>query len=138
MVLNSGTRADFLNGIFVSENTRIPCIDIDGASTIASPAPTFRSTVLSCAGGPFRTTDGDQAEAPATLFAAGNDNLSTGYIPTLSQVFINGGNEAARAATNPTTTSAFLLSVNFIGAVSGPSDSWYVGWTCGLAGATPC
>jgi hypothetical protein len=53
-------------------------------------------------------------------------------------VFINGGNESGRVATNPTTFSSFFLATNFIGAVSGPNDTWFVGWTCGLAGATSC
>ena len=138
VVMNSGTRADFLNGIFVSENTRIPCIDVDGASTIAAPGPTFRSVALTCAAGPFRTTDGDQDTAAAALFTAGTNNQATGYISTLTQVFINGGNESARVATNPTTDSPFFLGVSNIGAVFGTNDTWYVGWTCGLAGATAC
>jgi hypothetical protein len=69
---------------------------------------------------------------------AGSNNLATGYIPTLTQVFINGGTESGRVATNPTTFSSFFLATNFIGAVSGPNDTWFVGWTCGLAGATSC
>ena len=94
--------------------------------------------VLSCAGGPYRTTDGDQDAQPEAIFTAGANNLATGYVSTLSQVFINGGNESGRIATNPTTVSAFFLAVTYIGAVSGPNDNWYVGWTCGLAGAAAC
>jgi hypothetical protein len=41
-------------------------------------------------------------------------------------------------ATNPTPVSAFFTSVSYIGAVSGLNDNWYVGWTCGLAGAASC
>ncbi|WP_397400029.1 hypothetical protein [Phenylobacterium sp.] len=139
ILMNSGTRADFLNGLVVSENTRIPCLDIDGASTMVEPRPAFRSVVFACVGGPYRTTDGDQDAAPEALMTvAGSNNLATGYIPTLTQVFINGGNESGRVATNPTTFSSFFLATNFIGAVSGPNDTWFVGWTCGLAGATSC
>ena len=138
IVLNSGTRYDFLNGLVTSPNTAIPCLDIDGAGTVADPKPTFRSVVLSCAGGPYRTTDGDQDAQPEAIFTAGANNLATGYVSTLSQVFINGGNESGRIATNPTTVSAFFLAVTYIGAVSGPNDNWYVGWTCGLAGAAAC
>jgi hypothetical protein len=138
IVLNSGTRYDFLNGVVYSANTRIPCLDIDGAATIAAPAPTFRSIAFSCAGGPYRDNDGDQNAAPQQLFTAGTNNIATGYTPTFSQVFINGGNESALIATNPTSTSPFFLNVSYVGAVSGPNDNWYVGWTCGLAGATAC
>ena len=138
IVLNSGTRYDFVNGLVVSENAAIFCLDIDGASTLADPKPTFRSVVFSCARGPYRTTDGDQDAAPEALFTAGTNNLATGYVSTLSQVFINGGNESGRLATNPTAVSPFFLAVSYIGAVSGPNDNWYVGWTCGLAGAASC
>lgn len=138
IVLNSGTGYDFLNGVVYSANTRIPCLDIDDAATVAAPAPTFNSVAFSCAGGPFRTTDGNQDAAAQQLFTAGANNISTGYTPSLAQVFINGGNESGRVATNPTAFSAFFQNVNYIGAVSGPGDVWYAGWSCGLAGATSC
>jgi hypothetical protein len=138
IVLNGGTRADFLNGVVYSANTAIPCLDVDGASTMADPKTTFASVAFACAGGPYRTTDNDQPTGPATLFTAGPNNIATGYTPTFSQVFINGTNESGRVATNPTPVSAFFTSVSYIGAVSGLSDNWYVGWTCGLAGAASC
>ncbi len=138
IVMNGGTRVDFLNGLVVSANSRIPCLDVDGTSTIAAPAPAFRSVIFACAAGPYRTTDGDQDAAPAALFAAGTNNLDTGYVSTLTQVFINGGNESGRVATNPITISPFFLGVSNIGAVFGSNDNWYVGWTCGLAGSTAC
>ena len=138
IVLNSGTGYAFINGFVYSANTSIFCLDIDGASTSTTPAPTFNSMAFSCGAGPYRTTDGDQDAAAATLFTARANNLATGYTPTFSQVFINGSNESARVATNPTPTSAFFLNAGFAGAVSGPNDNWYVGWTCGLAGGTAC
>lgn len=138
MVLNSGTGFDLLNGVIYSANPAIPCLDIDDAATLAAPAPNFASVALSCGAGPFRTTDNNQNEGPAQRFTAGTNNISTGFTPTFSQVFINGSNESGRVATNPTPTSAFFLGVNYIGAVSGPNDNWYVGWTCGLAGAASC
>lgn len=138
IVMNSGTRYDFLNGFVYSANTSVPCLDIDAASTVAAPAPTFRSVAFACAGGAYRTTDNDQDTQPEAIFTAGTNNIATGYTQTFSQVFINGSNESARVATNPTSTSAFFLNVPYAGAVSGPNDNWYVGWTCGLAGGTAC
>jgi hypothetical protein len=138
MVLNSGTRFDVLNGFLYSANTAVPCLDIDGASTMTAPAPAFQSVAFSCGGGPYRTTDNDQGTAPETVLTASSTNVATGYTPTFSQVFINGSNESARAPTNPTTVSSFFLNVPYSGAVSGPNDTWYVGWTCGLAGAASC
>ncbi len=138
IVLNSGTRYDFLNGMVYSANTSIFCLDIDGASTIAAPAPSFRSVAFSCAAGPYRNTDGDQNDAPQQIFTAGTNNIATGYTPTFTQVFINGGNENALIPTNPTSVSSFFVNTTYVGAVSGPNDNWYVGWTCGLAGGTAC
>ncbi|MFM8375798.1 MAG: hypothetical protein ACKN9P_07045, partial [Phenylobacterium sp.] len=138
IVVNSGTRFDFLNGVVYSANTSIPCLDVDGSATMTDPKPSFSSIAFSCAGGPYRTTDNDQATAPEALFTAGPNNIATGYTPTFSQVFINGSNESGRVATNPTPFSAFFLATSYIGAVSGLNDNWYVGWTCGLAGAASC
>ncbi len=138
VVMNSGTGYDFVNGVFYTANTTPFCIDVDGAATVAAPAPTFRSVALSCPAGPYRTTDGDQDGAPQQLFEAGANNIATGFTPTFSQVFINGSNESGRVATNPTSVSSFFLVTSYIGAVSGPNDNWYVGWTCGLAGAASC
>ena len=138
MVLNSGTGYDLLNGVIYSASTRIPCLDIDDAATIAAPAPTFRSVAFACGAGPFRTTDNNQDAAAEQLFTAGANNIATGFTPTFSQVFINGGNESGRVASNPTAVSAFFLVTSYIGAVSGPNDTWFVGWTCGLAGAASC
>ena len=105
---------------------------------MADPKATFASIAFACGGGPYRTTDNDQATAPEALFTAGANNIATGYTQTFSQVFINGTNESGRVAANPTPVSAFFTSVSYIGAVSGLNDNWYVGWTCGLAGAASC
>ncbi len=138
IVVNSGTRFDFLNGVVYSAHPSIPCLDVDGSATLADPKPTFSSIAFACAGGPYRTTDNDQPTAPEALFTAGPNNIATGYTPTFSQVFINGSNESGRVATNPAPFSAFFLATSYVGAVSGLNDNWYVGWTCGLAGAASC
>jgi hypothetical protein len=138
IVINSGTRFDFVNGVVYSGHPSIFCLDVDGSATMVDPKPTFSSIAFSCPAGPFRTTDNDQPTAPQALFTAGPNNIATGYTPTFSQVFINGSNESGRVATNPTPFSSFLQSAGFIAAVSGPNDNWYVGWTCGLAGAASC
>jgi hypothetical protein len=127
-----------VNGVVYSGHPSIFCLDVDGSATMVDPKPTFSSIAFSCPAGPFRTTDNDQPTAPQALFTAGPNNIATGYTPTFSQVFINGSNESGRVATNPTPFSSFLQSAGFIAAVSGPNDNWYVGWTCGLAGAASC
>ena len=57
---------------------------------------------------------------------------------TLQSGFINGTNESGRPATNPTPVNAFFQAVNYIGAVRDASDTWWQGWTCGLAAGSTC
>jgi hypothetical protein len=65
IVMNSGTRFDFLNGVAYSAHPSIPCLDVDGASTMADPKATFASIAFACGGGPYRTTDNDQPNTSA-------------------------------------------------------------------------
>ena len=47
--------------------------------------------------------------------------------------FVNGANETAVAAFNPTALSSFFDAVTYIGAVRNAADTWYLGWTCDSA-----
>ena len=67
---------------------------------------------------------------------SGNNNVAAGT-STLQSLFVNGGNESAVIATNPTALSPFFQNVPYIGAVRDSSDLWFSGWTCGLGFTTP-
>jgi len=96
--------------------------------------PIFRSIFFSCA-----TAFRDEADVTAAEIAAifnGNNNVANGT-STLQNIFVNGTNETAVTATNPTTFSAFIQNVPYIGAVRDNADLWFAGWTCGLGFSTP-
>jgi hypothetical protein len=149
MLLRGGTDYALINSVVVGTQA---CLDIDatgGTTTRAADAglqdlgpPVFRSVQLACPTA-FRA-DGNEA-AVATIFGTGTNNNNSAFAPSLSSVFINGANEAAVPATDPTTFNADafagagqpnaaapnrLSAVNYIGAVRDANDTWFAGWTC--------
>lgn len=139
IVLNSGTDATFLNTVATVSptGTTIACLDIDDAAT-EGRAPAFNSVHFSCPIA-FRA-DGNEA-ATQGFFTAGANNTANGTsslaAPTSGPIaFINGANETAVVATNPTTFSTFFQNVSYIGAVRDASDTWWQGWTCRLDGSS--
>lgn len=119
-----GASGRFLNGVVTGSTI---CAVTDAANT--SPAPRFDSMLFSCSG-----TLGVSA---TTLIAAGSNN-STGIATTLTNRFINGPAETARAAINPASIDPFFTATNYIGAVRDAADTWWVGWTCGLSTGSTC
>ena len=151
MILRGGTDYALLNSILIGA---VNCLDIDetnGTTTRAADAalqdlgpPVFRSVVMSCPT-PF-TNDGNVSVATVSaIFGSGTNNNNSAYTPSLTGVFINGPNETAVAATDPTPFNADqfagagqpnaaapnrLTAVTYIGAVRDANDTWYAGWTC--------
>jgi hypothetical protein len=148
MLLRGGTDYALLNSIVIAPNN---CLDIDetgGTTTRAADnglqdlgPPVFRSVVMKCAN-PY-TNDGNVTTAQiAAIFGTGTNNNNDNYTPSLTGTFINGPNEAAVAATDPTAFNADpfitvnaaapnrLSVVTYIGAVRDAVDTWYAGWTC--------
>jgi hypothetical protein len=134
ITLNSGTGGRFINGVATSPNPSTACLDIDGSATVAA-APRFDSVNLACTI-PFRDDTDVNAAATASVFNAGANN-SSNHSSTLNG-FINGPNETARPATNPSTIYAFFSNTTYVGAVRDASDTWYQGWTCGLTAGSTC
>lgn len=134
-VLNTGTGGRFINGVFTTANAATACIDVDDTSTVAA-APRWDSVVLACGALPFRNDSGVDAAQVTTLFNAGSNN-SASHTSTLSG-FVNGSNEMGRVATNPQAIYAFFDNVTYIGAVRDANDTWWSGWTCGLATGSSC
>lgn len=125
------------------------CFDIDDGVITMQPAnpalqeagpPIFRSVFASCP-----TLARDEADVTAVQFQAiftGNNNAVGAN--SLVSLFVNGANENAVTATNPSsvsglpiTPSNFITNVGYIGAVRDNGDQWFVGWTCGLGFGTP-
>ena len=148
MLLRGGTDYALLNSIVVGPQN---CLDIDatGGTTIRAVdaalqdngPPVFRSARLACPTA-FRN-DGNVTTAElAAIFGSGTNNNSDAHAPTFSSVFINGANESAVPATDPTpfNNDPFfavnaaapnrLSLVAYIGAVRDAADNWYAGWAC--------
>lgn len=133
LVGNTSTNSVWINSVVVMTAATAGCVDIDDATTQA----TFHSVVLACAT-PFTEDSNVNAAANQALFNAGTNNSST-FTSTLSGTFINGANENARTPyANITSLSSFLTNPGYIGAVKDANDTWWQGWTCGLAAGSTC
>lgn len=148
--IRGGADASFVNGIVVAANT--PCVIINAAetgpndkSTIrpANPAlqdkgpPVFNSVYFACtalAAAGSGAADPTIAETTAVI-AAGSNNVTNGTVAAaLTDGIYPGsgvtGMTAFNAATLNPSGSSFLVSTSYVGAVSGPNDTWFQGWTC--------
>ncbi|MBX3562419.1 MAG: hypothetical protein KF780_11485 [Sphingomonas sp.] len=151
ILLRGGTDYALLNSIVVGPQA---CIDIDatGGTTIRAAdaglqdngAPVFRSVVLSCPTA-FRDDGNVTVAEVAAIFGSGTNNNNSAFTSSLANLFVNGPNETAVTATDPTPfnddpyagagqpNSAApnrLTSVSYIGAVRDAADTWYAGWAC--------
>jgi hypothetical protein len=79
-------------------------------------------------------TGGVTTQQVADVFNAGTD-VTSAFTATLTNVFVNGANEAGRNATDPKVVDAAFDTTTYIGAVRDASDTWYTGWTCNSATA---
>ena len=133
--IRGGTDYAIVNSLLVDATGGTPCLRIDLPETVqASGADengplVFNSFVLDCADD-FRDGSGGITEAQVqTIFNNGSNN-DANFTNTLSGLFINGANESAVTAFDPTALSSFFDTVDYIGAVQQSGDDWYQGWTC--------
>ena len=63
-------------------------------------------------------------------FIADSANNNSAFTLSLTGVIVNGANETAVTATNPTTISSFFDATTYVGAVRNAQDTWYRDWTC--------
>ena len=66
----------------------------------------------------------------AGFFGAGANNNNDTLTTSFTNGFVNGANEAAVPAIDPTALGTFFTPVAFVGAVRDANDTWYAGWTC--------
>ena len=71
----------------------------------------------------FFTTGGSSGN---TTNGTAANALQNGYFPTATTLAV----AAFDARTLNPSGSSFLVQTNYIGAVSGPTDTWFQGWTC--------
>ncbi|WP_341209879.1 hypothetical protein [uncultured Sphingomonas sp.] len=115
--------------------------------TINQPAPTptptgtATPTPLTSAQFALATTQSGvtiTADEQVALVNAGQNNNLNGFGTTLNGVYPVSGTSLATAS-NPQTVlgnTAFLQNTSFVGALSGPNDNSFSGWTCNSSSAT--
>ncbi len=143
------------------------CLRIADAITLSNPnaigagaaanGSLFNSVFFSCAGGSTSGASPITAADVTAQVGRGAGNVLNG-VSTLTGGFINGANENAVSPTsfgtnttgnplnanlNPvvgtnSNITSFLTPTTWIGAVQGPTDTWYAGWSCGLPGQPAC
>ena len=148
ILLRGGTDYALLNSVVTGPQA---CLDIDetgGTTTRGTDAalqdvgaPVFRSVQLACPTA-FRSDGNVTPDQIAAIFGTGANNNNSAFTISLTNVFVNGPNETAVTATDPTPFNADqfatvnanapnrLENVNFIGAIRNAQDSNFSGWTC--------
>ena len=136
MVLRAGTGAKLWN--IVASNWRDDCLDIDDASTYANrdsaTGITIQSTLLGCSS---PTDDGSDDGDLRTWFEGQANNRIGG---TSLSGFVNGVQEMAMTATDPSAVDSFFDSVDYVGAVksSSSTDNWTLGWSYAINPEPTC
>jgi hypothetical protein len=148
ILMRGGTDYGLLNSIVVSTAA---CLDVDetgGTTSRAADAglqdlgpPIFRSVRLACPTA-FRDDGNVALAALQTIFGSGTNNNASAHVSTLTGGYVNGANETAVTATDPTAFNADafatvnaaapnrLTAVTYIGAVRDAADNWFAGWVC--------
>lgn len=128
LVFNTGTDVNLYNSVVRLTGGTAACLDMDN---LPATTGTFRSVFLSCPA----SFDAD-ADDEASIFTNAS-NVPAGT-STLTSTFINGANETAVAVTSPTGLSSHFVLPTYIGGVRDAADTWWQGWTCGLAAGSTC
>lgn len=148
--LRGGMDSTMVNGIVTSP---VACLNVVAGETSASDRSTIRgaNAALQDAGAPVFNSIFFACQTPAAattvngititaaeqlaLVTAGTNNstggtaaaaLQNGFYPTTTTLAVTPVN----AATLNPSGSSFLVQTSYIGAVSGPNDTWFRGWTC--------
>ena len=143
ILIRGGADYALLNSVVVGTQA---CLDIDetgGTTTRAADGglqdqgpPIFRSVALACPTA-YRDDANVTTATIGTIFGTGTNNNNNAFTPTFTNVFINGANETAVPATDPTAFNIGgsvapnqFSAVTYVGAVQNAADTWYAGWTC--------
>ena len=123
-------------------------IEIISPAPTPTPAPTATPTpsaitaaqFASTSGQSFTPTGGTQqqftitADEQLAIVNAGTNNNVNGVGSTVNGIYPTSATSLATAV-DPTTINSFFTSTNFVGALNGPSDTAFQGWTCSSTSA---
>jgi hypothetical protein len=155
--MRGGADVTMVNGVIVARaGGTVGCLDVDNAQTVQAAGaaadeagpPIFRSVVFDCATLIDADEDNFEDVALSNPLNSGVNRAFTNSLRFLTGATAGnvapGSNESGvAAATNLTAISSFFTQVTYIGAFSGPGDTWTEGWTCNsdvadLRGGTAC
>ena len=138
--IRGGTDYSLFNTIiFDNSSNGTPCLRIDLPETVRAAnaglddvgPPRFESVAMDCAT-PFRDgSSGVTAADTQAIFESGSNN-TTALTNTLTMTYINGSNEDALVAFDPTGISSFFDNAGYVGAAQS-GDTRFEGWTCDSA-----
>lgn len=141
--IRGGTDYALVNTVIVDNSTNgTACLRIDLPETLRAAdaslddvgPPRFESLVLDCATDFRDGSSGTTAAQVQAEFDAGSNNNAS-FTNTLTMTYINGANENAVVAFDPTSLSSFFENAGFIGAARA-GDTRFEGWTCDSAAIT--
>lgn len=157
MRLRGGADIDLINGVVIARlGGTVGCLDVDDAQTVQAAGaatdergpPRLLQVVFDCA--TLSHDDSDTFEA-TTLANSANTGVNQAFTNTLAfltgstvGLVANGANETGvTGATGMVAISSYFQQVSYIGALSGPADTWTRDWTCNsdvanLRGASAC
>jgi hypothetical protein len=133
------------NGIIAAPANE--CIRMTGAADTSVRATlTARSVVLTCGATKYIGDGSYDAASVAAAFGSGANNNNDNFTSTLTMTFVNGANEDAVVATDPSGLSGFFSAAPTpyrIGGAWTGNTAWASGWTCNsgyaaLGGASNC
>lgn len=142
--IRGGADYSIVNSLILDNSTNgTPCIRIDDSESIRAAntglddvgPPRFNSVALTCATN-FRngSNGGATAAAAEAIFDSGTNN-NKAFTSTLTMTYINGANETALVAFDPTSLSSFFDNAGFVGAAQ-TGGTRFEGWTCDSAAIT--
>lgn len=116
-------------------------ITINQPAPAPTPTGTATPTPLTAAQFAAVTTQGGvtiTADEQLAIVNAGQNNNVNGFGNTLNGVYPVSGTSLATASNAQTVlgNTSFIQNTNFVGAVSGPNDTAFSGWTCNSSAAT--
>lgn len=145
--IRGGADARFVNGIVTGPTACLNIVagDATNGKTTVRPAnagldddgpPRFDSVLFGCASNYAETTVNGVTVTTAeqqAAFTAGTNNLESGT-GLLTGIYLPAGAATTATPFNAATLNAantsFFVQTSFVGAVSGPNDTNFRGWTC--------
>ncbi len=132
VLLRRGTAGKLYN-VVISSGWLTAGLDIDGADSYAQAASSallLRSFYISAT--KALQTDSDDGGLAALYASDPNNRTGASTLTSFvagGRAYINGVNENAVTAVNPSTVDPFFDSANYVGAVRDASSNWTLNWT---------